>query len=257
MQYSKIKDSNFYQNLRRNFLFSFLRNIYYSLSPWHLFNRIKKLEKEVEFLYLKDKNIFLKDVKGVIHVGANLGQERYLYDSYSKHVLWFEPIPSIFNLLQKNLKNFPDQKAYQLLITDKDRKHYDFHITNNYQSSSIFELKLHKSMWPGVRPLQKISLESITLDTFFYKNKINIQKYDTLIMDTQGSELLVLHGSENILKNIKYIKTEAADYESYKDCYQLKDIDDFLTKKGFKMIEKICFKSHKVGNYYDVLFIKE
>ena len=63
-------------------------------------------------------------------------------------------------------------------------------------------------MWPSVRQSKKISLESITLDTFFNENKINIENYDTIVMDTQGSELLVLYGSETILKNIKYIETD-------------------------------------------------
>ena len=257
MKFSKLRYSNLYQDLRNNFFILFLRKIYYKFSPWHLSLRIKHLERDLSFLMLRDKNSFLKDGKGVIHVGANIGQERYIYDSYLKNVLWFEPIPSIFDELQKNLEKFPDQKAYKQLVTDKDKKLYDFFVTDNFASSSIFELKLHKVMWPSVRHSKKISLESITLDTFFNENKINIEKYDTMVMDTQGSELLVLYGSERILKNIKYIKTEVADFESYSNCCQLKDIDDFLTKKGYKMIEKNCFESHKVGNYYDVLFIKE
>ncbi len=239
------------------FILKFLKKVLSKIWSWNLLSRIDKLEKEVEFLKLKEKNIFLKKAKGVIHVGANTGQERNLYDHYSKNVLWFEPIPSIYKKLQENLKHFPNQKAYKQLVTDKDKKLYDFYITNNYASSSIFELKLHRSMWPMVKPLKKINIESITIDTFFYEKKINISKFDTLIMDTQGSELLVLRGAEKTLKNIKYIKTEAADYESYKDCCQLKDIDKFLSKRGFKMIFKDCFFRHEVGNYYDVLFAKD
>ena len=74
------------------------------------------------FLSVKDKDSFLRDTKGVIHVGAHLGEERYLYD---------------------------------------------FHITNNSGSSSIFETKLHEIAWPETQKIKTISLESITLDTFF------------------------------------------------------------------------------------------
>ena len=50
---------------------------------------------------LKDANSFLNNVSGVIHVGANSGQERYEYNLYSLDVIWIEPIPKIFNKLKK------------------------------------------------------------------------------------------------------------------------------------------------------------
>jgi len=76
-------------------------------------------------------------------------------------------------------------------------------------------------------------------------------------MDTQGFELLGLKGAEKILKNIKFVKTEAANFESYEGCCQLKDIDDFLLKRGFTLISKKNFMTCEIGNYYDVLYIKE
>ena len=115
---------------------------------------------------------------------------------------------------------------------------------------------MHKSVWPSVREVKKIKLESITLDTFVKVSEINISLYDTLIIDTQGSELLVLKGAKKLLKNIKYIKSEVADFESYKGCCKLNDIDEFLTQKGFRLIYKSCFKRHEGGNYYDVLYEK-
>ena len=37
---------------------------------------------------------------------------------------------------------------------------------------------------------------------------------------------------------------------------QLKDIDKFMKKNGFKAVIKSCFKRHETGNYYDVLYEK-
>ena len=48
-----------------------------------------------------DASSFLNNVSGVIHVGANSGQERYEYNLYSLDVIWIEPIPKIFNKLKK------------------------------------------------------------------------------------------------------------------------------------------------------------
>ena len=196
------------------------------------------MEKEIAFLKNKYENDFLKNAKGVIHVGANLGQERYIYDYFMLMLFGLRPIPIIFNKLKENLREFPNQIAFKNLITDKDKKSYDFLIADNYASSSIFEFHLHKSIWPSIKQNKKISLKSLTLNTFFEKNNIDLNNYDTLIMDTQGSELLVLKGAKNILKKIKYIKTEVSDFESYKGCCQLEDMDKFMERNGARTVIK-------------------
>src|SRR6266404_1018899 len=60
-------------------------------------------------------NRYLRQVSGVIHVGANTGQERYLYASYGLDVLWIEPIPSAFDELCKNISVLPKQRALNCL----------------------------------------------------------------------------------------------------------------------------------------------
>lgn len=52
----------------------------------------------------EDPDRFLKKVKGIIHVGANTGQEMELYAKYKLPVVWIEPIPEVFETLQNNLK---------------------------------------------------------------------------------------------------------------------------------------------------------
>ena len=79
-----------------------------------------------------------------------------------------------------------------------------------------------------------------------------------LLMDTQGSELLVLQGAVFILKNFTYIKTEVPDFEAYKGCCQLGDLNEFLSHHGFKEIIRNKFASHpNGGSYYMILFTKE
>ena len=78
-----------------------------------------------------------------------------------------------------------------------------------------------------------------------------------LVMDTQGSELLVLKGAIPILQNFTYIKTEVPDFESYKGCCQLKDLQSFLTQHGFKEFSRHKFATHpNGGNYYDIIYKK-
>lgn len=227
----------------------------FSQYPYKIFNHI--LFRVRTFLR-KDHDRFLKNVTGVIHVGANTGQEAVLYDKYGLSVVWIEPIPEVFETLKSNIAGFTKQIAIQGLVTDIEDKEYEFNVASNYgASSSILELNLHQDIWPEIQYERKIKIQSKTLVSILKDNHIDISKYDTLIMDTQGSELLVLKGAIPVIKNFTYIKTEVPDFESYKGCCQLKDIESFLSALGYKEFSRHKFIEHPdEGNYYDVVYKK-
>jgi len=180
-------------------------------------SQLRDIARQVKRKFTKQPKHFLSNVNGVIHVGANLGQEKELYRHHNLDVIWIEPIPQVFSELKKNIEDFPKQQAYQHLITDVSGKEYQFNIANNHgASSSILDFKHHKDIWPDVKFEKQIKLTSITLSQFIAQQQIDLSRYDTLIMDTQGSELLVLKGAGNLLTKFKFIKTEAADFEAYK-----------------------------------------
>ena len=199
---------------------------------------------------------FLADISGVLHVGANTGQERKLYDRLGLQVLWIEPIPEVFAQLEANLKGLPNQRAIQSLVTDRDDGEYQFNVaSNNGASSSILELSQHKDIWPQVRFTRTISLKSTTLASLFERERVDATAYQALVMDTQGSELLVLKGAIALLRNFSHIKIEVPDFESYAGCCQLADIEAFMTLHGFTEISRRKFASRpQGGSYFDIVF---
>jgi FkbM family methyltransferase len=201
-------------------------------------------------------NSFLRMVSGVIHVGANVGQERALYERFHLDVVWIEPIHEIFLELKRNLRRYPRQNAYEYLVTDKNGESYKFNISNNHgASSSILEIGQLKDIWSGIYYTNNIMLNSITLQSLITKEGVDIRKYDALVMDTQGSELLVLKGAENLLGKIRFVKTEVADFEVYEGCVQISDVDDFLRSHGFHEHYRNTFASRKQGgNCYDIVY---
>ncbi len=207
----------------------------------------------------KNPDGFLEDVSGVVHIGANSGQERELYDTHGLSVVWVEPIPEVFAQLTANISGFKNQCAFQALVTEVDDKEYEFHIANNNgASSSILDFKQHKDIWPSVGFISTVLLKSITLSTLFKREQIDASKYQALIMDTQGSELLVLRGSLPILNHFEYIKTEVPDFESYEGCCQLSDINDFMIEHGYKEFSRNKFASRaEGGNYFDIVYKKQ
>ena len=84
-----------------------------------------------------------------------------------------------------------------------------------------------------------------------------MEGYEALILDTQGSELLILKGCGDLLSKFQYIKTEAPDFESYLGCCLIDELTSYLSGFGFRL-EKKEVQAHKngVGNYYDALYVR-
>lgn len=200
-------------------------------------------------------NSFLRKVSGVIHVGANSGQERETYDSYGLQVFWIEPIPEMFEQLLENIHPYPTQRAANYLVSDQDGKEYQFHIANNKgESSSIFNLKYHKDIWPKIDYERNITLVSTTLPAVLDAQKVDPRSYDALVMDTQGAELLILKGAINLLDHFRFVKLEVPDFEAYEGCCQLFEVEDFLRMYGYKEYARFKFKEWEKGGYYDIVY---
>lgn len=197
--------------------------------------RIRKYLRPIKKLFHKNNDFFLKEVSGVIHVGANCGQEAPLYARHNLKVVWFEPLPEVFRQLERNIQNYKTQVAFNCLITDEDGKKFRFHVANNNgESSSIFEMSQHKEVWPEIDFQGSIECESKTVPAVLLQNGIAPDEFQALIMDVQGAELLVLKGCEPLLGLLKYIRTEAADFESYEGGCQLPELQKILVLPWFQ-----------------------
>jgi FkbM family methyltransferase len=217
-----------------------------------------KLLRRLRRLFAPDPNRFLRSARGVVHVGANVGQERELYRRHDLDVLWIEPIPDVFAQLVANIDGLPRQRAIECLVTDRDGAAYEFNVANNGgESSSILPLKEHRDVWPKVDFTKTIELKSRTLATLFASEGIDPQGYDALVMDTQGSELLVLQGAEPVLQHFRFIKSEVPDFEAYAGCARLDDIARYLDARGYTELSRYCFATRAGGGrYYDVVYGK-
>jgi FkbM family methyltransferase len=202
---------------------------------------------------------FLRKISGVVHVGANIGQERGLYDAFGLRVIWIEPVPEIFEALKSNLRDFPDQRAIQCLVTDRDDAEYPFHIANNKgESSSILELKHHRDIWPEVNYTGTVLLKSSTLTSLLKRERVNLSDYQGLVLDTQGAELLVLKGSVPLLSGFMYIKAEVPDFEAYAGCCRLSELDSFMTQHGYVEFARHEFAGRPAGgSYFNIVYRKK
>jgi FkbM family methyltransferase len=195
---------------------------------------------------------FLSASRSIMHVGANYGQERFLYEAFGASVLWIEALPEVFLSLKRNLIGFRNQSALRALVSDKAGEHVQFKVASNSgASSSMFDFALHQELWPEVKMQTTISLETQTIDDLVEPSR----DVDALVLDVQGAELKVLQGARKRLHSIRFIKAEVADFNAYQGGCTEMELIPFLTEAGFAERERDVFADMAgTGRYSDILF---
>lgn len=206
--------------------------------------------------WIEETNAFLCGARGVVHIGANSGQECHLYSQMELPAIFVEALDGPFKTLTERIRRYPDQRAFQYLLTDVDDKEYVFHVANNQaQSSSIFEFADHVKIWPDVHFVRTVKLKSTTFKTMVEREEIGLGCFDALVMDVQGAELLVLKGMGELLDGFRFIRAETADFEVYKGCCQMKDLDEYLAPRGFTRVKTIqADGSFGLGYAYEAIY---
>jgi hypothetical protein len=175
------------------------------------------------------------NIKGCFHVGAHDCEELTIYNKFgikSEDIVWVDALA--FKVRQSIAKGIPN--VYHALITDKDDEDILFNVANNLQSSSILDFGTHSTEHPGVVFIDKIHMNSITIDTFFERNNLDASKYDFWNFDIQGAELLALKGATQSIKHAKVLYLEVNSKELYKNCALIHEIDEYLAQFNFKRV---------------------
>lgn len=173
---------------------------------------------------------------GVLHLGANTGQERFDYrDSGIERVIWVECEVDTYARLLHNLKGFTGNMAIKACIGEVNGDKVKFNVANNEaQSSSYLEFGTHAVMHPECKYIASYELTTVRMDSVLKHNKIDIVQYDFINCDLQGADLIALKSLGKLLDKVKYIYIETNTDEVYKDCPHVTQIDAYLKPFGFE-----------------------
>lgn len=177
--------------------------------------------------------------KGVLHVGANVGEEAEAYDKAGiKNVTWIEANPDIFKTLVSNVAKYGHQ-CFNFAAGDEDTLTV-LHVANNGgQSSSLLELGTHAKNHPDVKYTHDIEVPMVRLDSFFHNENSGdmhdnyLNGADYLSMDIQGFELRALKGMGDLLHKFKWLYLEVNKGDVYKQNGQVQDVKEYVRKFGF------------------------
>lgn len=170
--------------------------------------------------------------KGILHVGAHLGEElgMYLNAGWLCPIIWVEGQANLAARLTSCLPS--NHKVINAFVWDLDGINLNFKVTNNSQSSSLLNLGTHKHNYPDIFVNKVEVVQTKRLDSLI-ESSDNI---DLLVLDIQGAELKALIGLGDHLKRVNYVYSEVNKWGVYEDCALVKELDQYLGHFGFKRV---------------------
>ncbi|MFW2831517.1 FkbM family methyltransferase [Sphingomonas sp. ID0503] len=196
--------------------------------------------------------------KGVVHVGASTGQEVPEYaEAQLRAGLFVEPLLEPFLALEQRVAEHPQFKAVQAVCSDRDGAEVSLNVASNGgESSSILTPAAHTVLHGSVTFDRVELMQSQRLDTLCARVEQAspgfIDQIDTLVMDVQGAELLVLKGAVETLRQINYVYSEVSLLDLYAGNAKLHEIIAFMRLFGFELFN--CNINRKF--YGDALFVR-
>lgn len=194
-------------------------------------------------------------VRGVLHVGANMGQEAEVYQRLGAHrVIWVEGFEDYFRKLESHLSAFPGQEAHCVLVSDRDGEELQFRIASNTGSSTAMAPGADFARnFDGIVFDKVMTLRARRLDAYFHERNTPFDDINVLVLDVEGSELKVLRSIGGLMRHFDWAVCEVSLTPNFEGGPLLKDIDDFFLANGFRRRALKCGLTSGDGLYERVM----
>lgn len=202
-----------------------------------------------------------RSIKTIIDVGAHKGefaQNALQIESVNK-IIAFEPQKKIFSLLKEKfsdndkvvLNNFALSEKVEKRIMKINKMTATSTLNHEINKDSLYFKFKSFLLYQKNSIIDEEEINTTTFDAFFNGEIFN--ENTLLKIDTEGYEIQVLKGSEQKIREMKYILIENQFSKMYKNV-NFKDCHDFLRKKNFKLLKKFRFPTL---HYEDRVYINE
>ncbi len=179
-----------------------------------------------------------------VDVGANTGQSIDLVrkDFKNAKIYSFEPTPDLVKQLEDKYKKDTGVKISEKALADFDGES-KFYVSTYSPTNSMLvpdiELytEIHSDRADDLKNLKEIIVPVTTLSNWYKANNFT-ERIDVLKIDTQGTELQVLKGAEELLTDkIKIIILEVQFVNFYKGSPPYYKIFEFLYNHEFNLLD--------------------
>ena len=202
-------------------------------------------QKKIMVYLSKYKN----QIKNLMDIGCHKGKytDLFLRNLNITEAFLIEPQEHLFNFLKKKYSRETKIKIFNFAVSDENANK-KFYLNKHDLTSSLNQLDFnnkfieYKSILFSSRKegmiSRSITVETLTLNKIFLSNKIN--KIDLIKIDTEGHELEVLKGSNEIMEKLKFILIEFRNDRVFLN-YDGRKIHEFLLKNNFQLIKTFKF----------------
>jgi FkbM family methyltransferase len=210
----------------------------------YLFKKLRKLNPKIIF-----------------DVGANKGEyTKKLIQYYPNSQYYcFEPNKNTYNKLKHNLNKYKNVKLYNLGLGEKEGIDFLYSPANDLNSTLSSNNNMFNDSF-------KQKVKNTTIDNFVYEK--NIDRIDFLKIDTEGTEIDILKGAKNSIKNkkVNIIQFEFNEMNIFKRVFMgdfikiLKDYEFFrlLPNSFLKLDLRNCKPIHfELFGYQNILAVKK
>lgn len=201
------------------------------------------------------------NIRTILDVGANEGQfsHKLIELGFDGKIFSFEPIASVFQMLQKNASPFPNWTPVHMGVGRQPGEHV-INVSENLASSSLLSVNSASVLVdPTTRTARQESINVTTIDTFMRANG-PLEEELLLKLDIQGYELEALNGALENLSRFKLIQAELSFTKVYEGAPLYKEVIAFLESYGFEIFTFIpAFIDSKTGRMLqaDGIFIQK
>ena len=188
----------------------------------------------------------------IFDIGANHGElsSSFLKLFPSSIIHAFEPTPSCCESLLKIKRHNENFNFHEFAIGDKDEQK-DFNFSNYTTISSFLDLKENGDNKTNVKEINVRAIDSVA-------SELGIDHIDLLKIDTQGYDLKVLNGAQNMLKDRKIgaILIELSFKSYYLGQASFVEVFEFLIERDLNLygLYDRWYDSHRI-DHCDGLFI--
>jgi FkbM family methyltransferase len=190
------------------------------------------------------RNIFETDYlrniprRGIIHVGADVGQEVPQYFGYGfEKIILIEANPQSYKALEAKFGSYANVELFNYAICNTNGA-VDFHIhtsrSGSTEPASILPMKRFKEIVKSLHTTDTIRVPAITLDSLIEAHGILAADYNFINIDIQGAELLALRGATKLISALDAIISEVNLIEMYENGALEQEIVAFLASHGFE-----------------------
>lgn len=191
---------------------------------------IKKILRKLLSFFIKKNELTKKEIKSILNtknpvileIGSADGGDTLdfikTFSDVNLTLYGFEPEPKNITILENKIP-YSNYKLFKGVISDIDGElSFNRSRTDNPEdislSGSIMNPKKHLELWDWIHFDEKLTVPSITLDTFSKQNNLTV--IDFIWCDVQGAEKKVIIGGQETLKNnVRFFYTEYSNDEQY------------------------------------------